>query len=330
MRKIFKIVIFMISISAMSNAQDVQFSQFYASSLNLAPSFAGSQGLRAVGNFRDQWPKIPGQFISYAFSVDYLLKKYNSGVGFFMFTDNAGSGKIVTSNIGFAYSYKVKITKDFYFQPGLAAYYYSQITDYNSLDFADQFSFLGNQFSNPSVETFPQERVNHADFSFSSLGYLKDMWFGFTTDHLMTISPVLNKNADYKRLKISVFGGYKFELRTRTRNIKNQYIHVAFNYRYQSKMHQLDLGGYYNYDPFVFGLWYRGIPLVNEFPTSDALIYQAGVRYKDYIFSYSYDMTIGKLISQTGGSHEISIVYNLNRGGKLKNKKYKSIPCPQF
>lgn len=306
--------------------QDIHFSQFYANPLYLAPSFAGStSGTRAVLNFREHMPSVPGVFRTYGFSVDHFFSGFNSGMGVYFLSNNKG-GKLSTNNIGFTYSYKVKINRNFYFQPGLAAYYSSY--QIGEVSFADMYS--GSQYIGATSEVLPEKKSQNADFAVSVLGYLENYWFGANVDHLMSLSPELRSDFRYTDMKISVFGGAKYSLRKRVRDNKDEYFHTAFNYWYQSSIHQFDIGFYYNRNPIVLGLWYRGIPLGNEYNTPAALIYLFGVRFNDFVFSYSYDMSIGKLISNTGGSHEISIIYGLGSSGKVKPKKHKAIPCPEF
>ena len=73
MSRVFKLILFLIVLLNLNSfGQDPQFSQFYANPMYLSPSFAGStNGTRAVLNFRDQWPAIPGSFITYSASVDH-------------------------------------------------------------------------------------------------------------------------------------------------------------------------------------------------------------------------------------------------------------------
>jgi hypothetical protein len=62
------------------NAQDPHFSQFYSNPLYLATSFAGSSlGSRVVLNYRDQWPSVPGTYITSSFSFDHYFPKIKSG-----------------------------------------------------------------------------------------------------------------------------------------------------------------------------------------------------------------------------------------------------------
>ncbi len=328
MHKLLIILLFLIGLVKTISAQDLHFSQFYANPLYLAPSFAGGAGEpRAVVNFRDQWPKIPGNFITYSFSFDYYLEPFKSGFGLYANSENAGQGKLVTTNIGLAYSYKINITNNLVFQPGLAAYYHDRFTDYSRITFADQY--YNGQYIGATSDVLPEDRVRHADFTMSGLFYHKKFWVGYNIDHLMNLSPVLRNDFRYLNIRASLFGGYKYSLSKRIRDKNNEYLQAAFQYYYQSYTHQLNIGGYYNRLPFIVGVWYRGIPLVNKYFSADALTFLGGLKYYSFTFSYSYDMTLGKLISQTGGSHEISIIYTFQAPGRVK-KKYKMIPCPEI
>ena len=42
---------------------------------------------------------------------------------------------------------------------------------------------------------------------------------------------------------------------------------------------------------------------------------------------YSYDFTISRLVTNTGGAHEVSLIYKFDIEQK---KKFKPIPCPEF
>lgn len=314
---------------AFAPAQDPHFSQFYANPVFLAPSFAGSsQALRLVLNTRDQWSAIPGNYITSSFSADYFFDKFNSGMALYAINDNAGRGKLTTTRVGYAYSYLVKMSPNFIFQPGLSAYYQNRSIDVSMLSFADEF--FGGQFIGSSSEVLPPTKSHIADFSISVLSYLQNWWFGSNVDHLMNISPVLRNDYRYVNMRVTVFGGYKHSIFKRVRDKTDEFIHAAFKYQYQSKIHQIDIGAYYNRNPFILGIWYRGIPAINLYPTADALVFLGGIKYNDFIFSYSFDMSLGKLISRSGGSHEISIIYVHNQSLKVKPRKFKPIPCPEL
>jgi hypothetical protein len=97
----------------------------------------------------------------------------------------------------------------------------------------------------------------------------------------------------------------------------------------QGKFYQTDVGLYYYKYPLVFGLWYRGVPLVTS-QAGDALIALVGFKTDVFQIGYSYDFTISNLIASTGGAHEISIVYEFTSFTTGSKRKYRAIPCPEF
>lgn len=312
-----------------SKGQDAHFSQFYSNPLYLSPSFAGSsEGTRVILNYRDQWPSVPGNFVTYSFSADHYFSSLRSGMGLIFFSDQAGGGKLSTLNIGYLYSFKIPVSRTFYLQPGLSVYYYSRKINYSMLNFSDQF--FGSQFVGSTSEILPSMKVQHSDFAVSCLGYATNSWGGITVDHLMKISTVISADTRYSSMRISVFGGTKYTIKKRLRSKNYDAIYAAFNYRQQANIKQLDIGCYYVKSQLMFGLWYRGMPTGNEFSSSDALIYLIGVKTKNLTISYSYDMTIGPLISKTGGSHEIAISYAISGQSMFLRKRYHQIPCPEL
>ena len=70
--------------------------------------------------------------------------------------------------------------------------------------------------------------------------------------------------------------------------------------------------------PLVYlemGLTYRGLPMVKKYgpghPNHEAVIVLIGFSYYKFMLAYTFDITISKLkISNTGGAHELSLVYN--------------------
>ena len=82
----------------------------------------------------------------------------------------------------------------------------------------------------------------------------------------------------------------------------------------QSKFNQLDIGTYFNLEPINFGVWYRGVPIDSN-NNFNSIISSLGINFKDLIISYSYDYNFSEL-SDSGGSHEISLIYNFNFLGK--------------
>jgi len=310
-------------------AQDPQFSQFYAAPLYLGPSMAGASDNGRLGlNFRDQWPKLSGKFITYAVSYDQYVSRYYSGVGLLFLRDDAGGGKLITTQVGLNYSYRIRASKDFFLIPGLQFQYYERKVNFSKLTFADQF--YGDLILPGTVELPPDNQTGHIDFSFSLLAFTKNAWLGGTVDHLMRTNQALAQDIRYVPLKVSVYGGVKLKLNQMLLNRDEQNISLAFNYRNQASLQQLDIGMYYNRLPFMVGLWYRGIPVIKSTKSKDAITVTGGVMIKNLTFTYSYDLTVSSLVTSTGGAHELALVYIFERPYSKSKRRMGSVPCPKF
>ena len=124
------LIAFVLLINGVAFGQDPQFSQFYASPLYMGPSFAGAAGKTRLSlNYRDQWPKLPGVFVTYSFAADHYARELNSGFGLFFMNDQAGDGKINTTNVAGNYSYKIQLSDRWYFQPGIKFFYHQYQID---------------------------------------------------------------------------------------------------------------------------------------------------------------------------------------------------------
>lgn len=331
--KYIKLMVILAFVFSVGKAQDPQFSQFYSSPLYLAPSFAGTtDGGRVILNFRDQWPQLASTFVTYAFSADYYFERYKSGIGLLILRDEAGEGGLVkTTNIGLLYSYHFNINKKWKVRPGLSAYYYTRVINYNAFRFGDQILRGGNNGNaGASVEMTSiqnMEPITHFDFTTSVLAYSEKYWFGFTLDHLMYYSEILSDQGDYLPARYSAFAGAKYMMQGKTLKLKEESITVALNFMTQKRIKYLDMGLYYTNAPMIFGIWYRGLPIFPDNPNVGALALSVGFKYKTMRIGYSYDFTLSRLVTQTGGAHEISMSYTFNER-KNRRSKYRMVPCP--
>ncbi len=335
MKKAVFISIFLWTLSVTGVAQRIQFSQFYASPMILAPSYTGSvRASRLVLNYRNQWPVI-NEFVTFAASYDQHFPKMKSGLGVVVMRDQAGTGNLARTDLGFSYSWYTEFTKNWFFRPGIMFKYSNRSVDFYKLTFGDQINPDGT--TNPiSSETPPLTERGYLDVPTSALVYSPNYWGGVAFDNLLRPDESLFLNNARVPVKISVFGGTKIPLskggpRSR-KNDDGQNVSFSFLYKYQGKADQLDLGSYWSKDPFTLGLWFRGLPIIsNESGAGnlDAIILLIGYKIFDMRIGYSYDFTVSNLISSTGGSHEISIIYEFTPNGKAK-KRHAVISCPKF
>jgi type IX secretion system PorP/SprF family membrane protein len=309
-------------------SQDPTFSQFYANPLYLAPSFAGAtQEYRFGMNYRNQWPALPGVFTTYSISFDKAMPSFNSGFGVLATYDVAGSGELSTTNIGLLYSYDFQINREWHIRPGVNFKFYYLGLDIYKLIFNSQITGSG---TTPSLYPPPFQNVADVDFATSALVYNDQIWAGFTLDHLLVPKTSFYGDDANVPVKFNLFGGLQLLKKTRLRTKIREVLSVAGNFQWQDKFVQTDVGLYYYKDPLIFGLWYRGIPLLTT-QAGDAIIGLVGFKTETLHIGYSYDFTISNLIGSTGGAHEISLVYEFTSftlGGT--RKRIRAIPCPEF
>lgn len=329
-RIIYILTILIIPGSSISLGQDPMFTQFYAAPVYLSPSLAGGNGeTRIILNFRDQWPKLPGDYITYALSVDHYLEKYKSGVGLLLLRDETAGGLFNMTNIGLNYNYNLNISRKWKLSPGLQVYYYMKNINYNKLIFSDQIS---RDFTSPVSIEFERlstiKPVRHLDITSSLLVYSDQLWTGFTLDHMLAMNSSLRKEGGYLPPRLSLYGGGKYFISGRMRSKKEESISGAFNFMYQGQYKYLDIGAYYTRSPMQFGLWYRGLPVFVDNPNNGAITLQFGYNINNITVSYSYDYTISRLMTKTGGAHEISFAFGIQ--SMERKKKKRMIPCPSF
>lgn len=309
------------------SGQDPTFSQFYANSLYLAPSFAGAtEEYRFSINYRNQWPAIPGVFHTYSISFDKALANFNSGIGVLATYDVAGSGDLSTTNIGLLYSYDFNITEDWHIRPGVNFKFYYLGLNIYKLVFASQMTGSGTV---PSVYPPPFDNVADVDFATSALVYNDRIWAGFTLDHLLGPKQSFYGNDANLPVKFNLFGGVQILRKTRLKVRYEEVLSVAVNFQKQARFYQSDAGLYYYRDPLIFGLWYRGIPFATS-QAGDAIIGLIGIKTGQIHIGYSYDFTVSNLISSTAGAHEISLVYEFNTFSIGDKRRIRAIPCPEF
>jgi type IX secretion system PorP/SprF family membrane protein len=307
-------------------AQDPQFSQFYANPLYLAPSFAGATEENRVSlNYRNQWPSLPGVFLTYSFSFDKFFSNFNSGVGILVTHDRAGSGRLSNTNIGIQYSYNIQMSQTWHARPGVHFAFTQRGLDFARLIFGDMMSPGGQT---PTIEQPPFNNIPDIDFGTSVLFYSDKYWAGTTVDHLLRPDQSLYGAESKLPIKIAVFGGAQVIRRGRLLKPIEESLSLAFLFKHQDYFNQLDLGLYWYKNPLVFGMWYRGIPLLKK-QLGDAIILLVGYKTKYIHIGYSYDFTISNLITATGGAHEISMIYEFRTNPRRKRKIH-AIPCPEF
>ena len=317
-------------ISFMQNtySQDPEFSQFYANPLYLNPALAGATICpRAIGNFRDQWPSIGGAYVTYNASYDQYVNFLHGGVGLLVTSDMAGSSTLTTTSISLIYAYKFNITSHLFASTALQAGYYQRHLSWDKLTFEDMIDPQGGN-TLPTAEKPPDNNtVGVPDFSAGVVvGYDELLYGGVSVDHLsQPKSGFYTDNVSRLYMKYTVHAGSTINLREGGSSGDEREFSISLNILYQQQFnfHQVNLGIYLTVDPFIGGLWIR-----HNFENADALIPLLGVHFKNLRFGYSYDITLSKLRSVSGGAHEASLSWQFPCIEKRRH--IRAIKCPRF
>ena len=318
-------------------AQDPEFAQYYAAPLYLNPAFSGTANdHRFISNYRNQWPNVSNGFVTYAFSYDYNMEQLNSGLGFLVVSDRAGSANLKSTTCNFQYAYKVHLKDKWMLSSGLNFGFGSRSVDFSKLVFGDQLAFdsKGNSTTDDAVFSNLQS-TNYFDLGAGILTYTRKFWLGFSAAHLNRPNrSLLGEQAEIP-VKTSFHGGVRIPLYHGVfKKDRIAAIAPSFVYKHQGRFDQLDVGTYFFYEPIVIGLWYRGIPIMQttkDNVNQDAIIVILGFQLTKVDLTYSYDLTVSKLGPISGGAHEIALKYKLNLGMQTtKRKKERFIPCPTF
>lgn len=317
--------ILLISFSLKVEAQDSHFSQFFANPMYLNPAFAGTARCpRLMLNYRDQWPNIPGTFVTYSAAYDQHIEGLNGGIGFMLMNDRAGQGTMNTLTGSILYSYQLPINKRFSLRFGAQASFFQKSVDWNKLTFGDMIDPRYG-FIYPTNEVNANQTIYRPDFSTGILGFSKNYYFGVAVHHLFQPKEnfILDNAPDnYLPRKYTVHGGYVFPLDRKDPEDGNWSPNIM--YMRQREFSELLVGMYVKKGPIVGGMWYR-----HAGPkTTESFIFLVGLQTRAYKFGYSWDLTTSEQGIQTGGAHEVSLTMNFNC--KIKRRKFRVVSCPQF
>lgn len=314
------LMLFSVFLMENANAQDAQFTQFYANPLYLNPAFAGTARCpRFCLNYRNEWPGLNKTYITTSASYDQHIDAISGGLGLLVVQDRAGNGTLTTLDASLIYSYHLKVTREFSINFGLQGTYHQKTLDWTKLTFGDMIDrrrgFVYNTTENPG--SYPNQTNRNVDVSAGILGYSKRYFFGVAVNHITQPNEAfINTGAGSPLpLKLTVHVGANIPLAKGGET----YISPNILYQYQGQFQQLNIGMYFVKGSIVAGLWYRN---------QDAMIALIGFQTAHFKVGYSYDVTVSKLSNVSAGSHEISAQFQL--ACRPKHRKFRTISCPSF
>lgn len=315
------LVIFLICVASKeASAQDPTFTQFYSNPIYLNPAFAGSHGCPRFGlNYRNEWPNLSGNYVTYAAGYDQYFKNISGGIGVLVTHDEQGQGTIKTSMLGLIYSYHLKLGRKTSLMFGARAAWYQKSLDWNKLTFGDMIDPRKGFIYQTGDEKRGGSR-GFFDASVGMVGYSKHFFFGIAAHHLNQPDESMIVGNSKMPIRYTAHMGAEIKLGSKSKFNNTTSILPNIIYQYQNGFQELNIGTYIKYSNFTIGAWFRN---------RDAFILAIGINTGTFKIGYSYDVTVSKLNNGvSGGSHEVSLGLNFNCKGKPVT--FKTISCPSF
>ncbi len=352
--RIFKYVLglsFVLLFTFTINAQDIHFSQFYLSPLNLNPALTGVSNCtgRLAMNFRNQWSPVlkSNAYNTFAMSYDQKMPvgRYDYfGLGGSFFGDVAGTHNFGTMQGKISASYSKQMggyRKRAHFlvigaEGGLAR---------RGLN-TDEFKWP-EEYNN-SFETVTNPNFFFGDISagilwWSILDEYTNFYIGGAFHHLNqanqsfkrafvdstghVISTITNNNGLYT--KVTIHGGAQFEIQPRiavlpyfVTFIQGPHVEVNVGTAMRFALGNSRL----NQQGFQVGFWYRFGTQYESKLHSDAVILTTKFDYQNFNIGLSYDVNISALrsASKLNNGLELSVIYN------ICGPEHRGIYCPKF
>jgi type IX secretion system PorP/SprF family membrane protein len=314
-------------------AQDPIFSQYYAMPLQMNPAFAGSAFAPRFGMaYRHQWPGLNRAYQTYGVFYEQRIRRINSGIGFYLEGDNAGDGILRGTRFSTSYAYRLMITKDVGVKIGIEAGFIQSALDWERLIFPDDLDPLMGNIGTSMEQRPDQLTTTRLDLSSGMLLFGGNFWAGFSLKHMNTPNETfLLSNNNIGRglpMRYTIHGGVDITLREGNKKTSAAFVSPNLLFVLQGPYQQVNLGAYSGMGAFFFGLWYRHTVDQNQ----DAAILLAGFKQGIFKIGLSYDASLSRLASVSGGTYELTMSCYLDQDKylKKKNKLPNTSECPRF
>ncbi|MBK9255926.1 MAG: PorP/SprF family type IX secretion system membrane protein [Saprospiraceae bacterium] len=358
MRRILKTFIFSVSMLAGLSifGQDIHFTQFYMSPLNLNPALTGVMNCktRMIANYRNQWAAVlaANAYNTYAVSYDQRIpvgREDYFGIGGSLWGDVAGESRFGTTQGKISLSYSKKMAgyrkKASYLVIGADAALTNRSISQGDLRWPSQISSTGWDPTAPGGV----DELNGIDKDFLypdlSLGLL---WFSVIDNNTnwylgAAIHHLNSPNVSFLGSKVNLYSRYT--------------VHAGLQFEVARKISLLPFAVFMAQGPhrtfngganfrfamgpsrtsnqsWEIGSWYRlgqrtSPSADNENAVSlhsDAIILSTRFNYENFGIGFSYDINVSGLraASAANGAFEFSLIYN------ICGPESRGVYCPRF
>ena len=322
------------------HAQDVHFSQTDVSPLTLNPALAGANAsFQGIAMYRGQYGSFASPFQTFFASIDgrltAALKNSNGvlGAGLVFFNDRMGDGYFTQSNIGFNFSYSLKVSRFSRVALGLNSTFGQCVTNPASGQWGSQYDGTAFNPTLPNGEPFYEQNFSYFDlgvggvYSFQTdIGKItneadKGFNVGFAAYHVN--NPRYSfYNSSIQTLPVRYAGFVNANIGI---SATNGILQPAIYYQRQRKSNEL-----------LYGVSYKQIIRKASWETDnikeiafslgivsrlkDAIVVRSSIFYGPFSAGFAYDINVSRLslVSNFKGGFETFVRYNLDNINRKK------------
>ena len=310
-------------------AQDIHFSQFANSPLNLNPAQTGlfNGDYRIMANQRSQWSAVPIPYSTFSLGADMRnpirLKNQTTGAGLVLNSDKAGDSDMRITQAISSFSWLKKLTPDssHILSIGIQTGVTNKSFNTSKLTFDSQYNGDTYDASMASNEAFAKSQITYLDFG-AGLNYVfrikERMSFSIGTSffHLNTPKQSFMQNSDVKLgRKMAINTSCQFKIAEKMDMIISSILST------QGKYKEIVAGTAFKY--IIDTADNINAYLGNYYRVGDADIIIVGLDYKNMYAGLSYDINLSSLKIATNGrgGFELSFIYILQKFVPIRARK---------
>lgn len=319
--------------------QDIHFSQFYHSPMNMNPALTGvfKEDIRFIGNYRRQWQSVPVPYLTFsgAFDLKYFHQRFSNGFfagGILLNHDQSGDAEMKFTQITLSGSYTHQLNENNLLTLGFQFGTGQRSFSIDRLSFGNQFNGDIYVPTSNSREDFRNVNTFYMDMSTGLNWHLQEedqrYWLnvGVGVFHLTRPDVSFFDGAEsrlQRRLTTYAMGGFQ----------ANDRIDVLLHAygQQQGPSREIVAGTAFRYHlnqrrgkalAVQVGSAYRFIG------TRDALIPSIEIHYNAWLLGFSYDLNLSEFRAATdrNGGPELAIIYTITKVKPLQEHKV----CPIF
>ena len=335
-----KLVFILFLSSLVSKAQDIHFTQWMFSPLNLNPGETGrfDGDYRIAGNFRSQWGSIMNkQYKTLGLSYDrvFSFRGQELSAGLQFANDRSSIGNLTQNKLMFSGGYN-KLIKANYFSVGIQAGLLHKGLDPNKYSYPVQWDNNIGEYTNQSGLGNEENFTNTNE-------YLFDFNLGFAWARQLTEKLFPEIGAAFFHLNTPEESFFNNPENLEIRQVYNVRLNYKVNsklvfspnllYSYQNKAQDMVLGAICKMkmnqnkskiDEIFGGLNYRD-GFSRNYDATNLII---GAKREEWQVGLSYDINISNLSSITDyrGAFELSLIYI----AQSSEPKIYNIPCDRY